>query len=411
LIRREAPNGLNIDVLSADLEAALAAPGTDTDVLIQARDQVRVFSLEADRGDAMQPLIAELRLQSSQKVPTKLVSVAGRVKAPGQYPLEPGMRVSDLIRAGGNLAEAAYVLEAELTRFSLDTTAERQTNVINVSIDRILAGDTAADFVLTPHDVLTIKLIPNWSDLESVSIEGEVRFPGTYPIRRGERISSVIGRAGGLTEVAFADGAVFLRAALRQQEQRQLKELAGRIESEVTLASTAAAETSDPESAAARQALLNQLDATVATGRLVIDLPQILSSHTEDRADIAMQDGDRVLIPQQTHTVTIIGEVQYPTSHVFDPAISRNEYIDMSGGASQNADKKRIYVVRADGAVVMNSGSRFLGKRNSIDIRPGDTIVVPLDANRVSKLTLWTNVTTIIYNIAIAAAAVASFSI
>ncbi len=407
LIRRETPDSLQIEVLSADLNAALGAPGSAADVLLSPRDQVRIFNLDASRSSIVQPLIAELRLQSSQSEPTRVVSVSGRVRAPGQYPLETGMHVSDLIRAGGGLAEAAYAYEAELTRHSLGTGDERQTELININLARILEGDAAADLTLAPHDLLSIKEIPQWRELESVSIQGEIRFPGTYSIRHGARLSSVIARAGNLTDIAFAHGAVFLRSELRRREQQQLNELAQRLQSEVAVA--AASTTDEPQSAAARQALLDQLNATVATGRLVIDLPLILSGPTSDHADVVLEHGDRLLIPHQSQTVTIIGEVQFPTSHIYMADISRNQYIDKSGGTTQNADKKRIYIVRADGAVIINTGSLFFRKTDISDIRPGDTIVVPFDADHMNRLTLWTNVTTVIYNLAVAAAAVASF--
>ena len=113
--------------------------------------------------------------------------------------------------------------------------------------------------------------------------------------------------------------------------------------------------------------------------------------------------------PKESQTVTVIGEVQHPTSHIFRPDSAVNEYIEKSGGTTAEADEKRIYVVRADGAVEPDSGSRFFRSRGGASIRPGDTIVVPLDADRMSKLSLWTSVTTIIYNIGIAAAAVSSF--
>jgi protein involved in polysaccharide export with SLBB domain len=220
-------------------------------------------------------------------------------------------------------------------------------------------------------------------------------------------LRSVIQRAGGLTDIAFADGAIFLRRALRQREQEQLERLAERLQSEAGVAELAA--DGDTESVAARQALLEQLESTEATGRLVIDLPRILASDYDEEVDVVLADGDRLLVPEYSQTVTIVGEVQFPTSHVFDRGISRNQYIDKSGGTTQNADKKRIYIVRADGEVVASSGSRFFRGGNVKDIRPGDTIVVPLDADRINKLTLWTNVTTILYNIGVAAAAVASF--
>jgi len=317
------------------------------------------------------------------------------------------MRVSDLIRAGGQLSEAAYPVDAELIRYTTGVSEVRETELIEIDLAAILSGNTSADLALAPHDVLSIKEIPHWRDLESVSLEGEVRFPGRYPIRRGERLRSVIQRAGGLTDIAFADGAIFLRQALRQREQEQLQELTERLQSEISAAELSA--DSDMEDASARQALLQQLESTQATGRLVIDLPRILAAHYDQEADLVLAAGDRLLVPEYSQTVTIVGEVQFPTSHVYDQGISRNEYISKSGGTTKNADKKRIYIVRADGEVVASSGSRFFRGRNVRDIRPGDTIVVPLDADRMNRLTLWTNVSTIIFNIGIAAAAAASF--
>jgi polysaccharide export outer membrane protein len=318
------------------------------------------------------------------------------------------MRVSDLIRAGGFLDEAAYVLEAELTRYEIGSAQNRETDLISIQLAKVLAGDTVADLTLQPYDILNIKEIPLWRELEVVEVDGEVRFPGNYPIRRGERLSSILQRAGGLTDLAFAEGAVFLRIDLRLREQEQLNELAQRLEAEVEQA--AAGDLDDSAAQAARRALLQQVRETEATGRLVIDLPNLLSGSHDDTADIVMQDGDRLLIPRDSQTVTIIGEVQYPTSHVFEPNVDRNDYIARSGGLTTRADKRRIYVVRADGGVIASNGSRFFRGRGRGDIRPGDTIVVPLDADYISRLSLWTSVTTIIYNIGVAAAAVASFS-
>ena len=407
LIRRELPENLQVQILAADLAAAFAARGSDADVLLSPRDQVTVFDLGVNRGDLVAPIIDELRVQSNIAEPSREVAIAGRVRAPGQYPLTEGMRISDLLRAGGRLDEAAYSLEAELTRFSANTGRPRQTELVTVDLSRVLQGDPAADIELSPHDVLIIKEVPLWRDLEQVEVVGEVQFPGRFPIRRGERLSSLLRRAGGTTDLAFPEGAIFLRETLRIREQQQLEELVERLESDVESIGVSAEEPAEITSA--RRALLNQTRRTEATGRLVIDLSVILSGRAGDDADIMLRNGDRILIPKQSQTVTIIGEVQFPTSHIFSSDTNVQDYIAKSGGITADADKKRIYVVRADGAVEPSGGSRFFRNRNGQSLRPGDTIVVPLDADRISKLSLWTNVTTIIYNIGIAAAAVASF--
>jgi protein involved in polysaccharide export with SLBB domain len=124
--------------------------------------------------------------------------------------------------------------------------------------------------------------------------------------------------------------------------------------------------------------------------------------------DVLLRDGDKLLVPKRTQEITILGEVQSPTSHVFRRGLTRDDYIARSGGVTQKADRKRIYVVRANGDVVTGERSGWFRRSQSIEMRPGDTIVVPLDAERVRALPLWQAVTTIIYNLAVALLAVRS---
>src|SRR5262249_19738981 len=158
------------------------------------------------------------------------VSVGGRVNAPGQYALEPGMRVSDLIRAGGSLNEAAYGGKAELTRNGIDSGEVRQTELIEIDLAKAMAGDPADDIQLRPYDQLIVKELPLWGSQEYVEVQGEVRFPGRYPIQRGETLKSVVQRAGGITDLSFARGAVFTRATLKERERRQIEELTKRMQ-------------------------------------------------------------------------------------------------------------------------------------------------------------------------------------
>src|SRR3569832_1049905 len=111
--------------------------------------------------------------------------------AAGDYPLEPHMRVSDLLRAGGGLQDAAYGAKAELTRYRVDND-RRQTQLVEIDLAAILRGDTSADLTLQPFDVLNVKELPEWTEQEQVMLVGEVRFPGKYPIHRGETLRSVL---------------------------------------------------------------------------------------------------------------------------------------------------------------------------------------------------------------------------
>jgi hypothetical protein len=222
----------------------------------------------------------------------------------------------------------------------------------------------------------------------------------------------VLERAGGVTALAFPSGAVFTRRELLDREQEQLTRLADRLQSDLAstaLQAAAANQGQAGQALAVGQSLLNQLKATKPVGRLVIDLSRILSHPRESELDVMLRDGDELIIPKLKQEVTVIGEVNYTTSHLFRDNLMRDDYIDMSGGITRKADKGGIYVVRADGSVVADDGSGWFRRSSQMKMRPGDTIVVPLDTERMPALPLWQAVTSIIYNLAIAAAAVNSF--
>jgi len=412
LIRREVPPDRHISVVSADLAAALKAPGTKADLELMPRDRITVFDLASGRDRIVQPILNELRLQGSANQPSEVVRIQGRVKVPGEYPLEPGMTVSDLIRAGGGLTDGAYGGVAELTRYQVVNGESRRTERIDVDISAALHGDPSGNVRLAPFDYLSVKEVPNWEAQETVELKGEVRFPGSYPIKRGETLVSVIQRAGGLTDYAFAEGAVFTREELRKREQEQMDMLAQRMQRDLALLALQGAVANQAGAATALsvgQSLLGQLRAEKAVGRLVIDLPRTLHSSPGSGADIALRDGDSLIVPRFQQQVTVIGEVQNSTSHLYNVKLARDDYISQSGGMTRRADKKKIYIVHANGSVVAGEGSRWFESGANIAMKPGDTVVVPLDTERIPALPFWQAVTQIIYNVAIAAAAVHSF--
>ena len=406
LIRRETERGQPVIAVSASLADAMAAPGSRANVELRARDTVHIFSKSAGRQRVVEPLLEEFRQQATLDRPAMEVEISGTISAPGMYPLEAGMRVSDLIRAGGGLTESAFGLEAELTRYGVSAAGERTTDVVAIDLDAVRRGDSVADIELAEHDYLIVKQSPDWDTVWTVELQGEVRFPGTYRIRKGESLRSVVRRAGGLTDGAFAEGSVFLRESLREREQEQIETLARRLEADLVSLSLQDASGGGTDTMSTGQALLDQLRNTEATGRLVIDLPKLVAGQA---TEIELRDGDELLVPKRSQVVTVLGETQQNTSHVYSAELDRADYIDLSGGLTRRADKKRIYVVRANGAVVANSRSRWFGRGNRVEIRPGDTIVVPLDADKMRPLTFWTNVTQILYQGAIAIAAVDSF--
>lgn len=413
LIRRESGPDRRVSVLSADLVAAFANRASSANVPLQARDRVYVFDLAASRKDVIDPIVADLQRQSLSDEPLKMVGVGGRVKVPGQYPMESGMTVGDLLRAAGGLDQAAYSGTAELTRYEIIDGERRQTALLELNLARILAGDPTADVQLRAFDYLVVREMPLWREQESVTITGEVRFPGTYPIKRGETLKSVVARAGGLTDMAFLEGSVFTRAELREREQRQMYVLAERLQRELTAVSLQAAQVGDKgdtaQTLAAGQALLADLKATRAVGRLVIDLGVVLAADSGTTNDVVVKDGDLLVVPRLTQEVSVIGEVQTATAHLYQAGLSRDDYIARSGGTTQRADKKRTFVIRANGEVASDAGRKWFGRSRADEMRPGDTVVVPLNVDQVRPLTMWTSVTQILYNIAVAVAAVNSF--
>jgi protein involved in polysaccharide export with SLBB domain len=422
MIRREVPPEEKIEVISADLERALSARGSAADPQLHARDKIIVFDLTANRSRTVAPIIEDLKLQASTTAPAQMVVINGEVRVPGAYPLEPSMHISDLIRAGGSLEDSAYAGDAELSRSEVVDGKQRQTELIEVNLAAIRHKEPGADLELKPYDMLMIKRTPQWELPGSIVLTGELRHPGRYPIQRGETLSSILRRAGGLTDLAFDEGAIFIREELKTREKEQLEMLSNRLQSDLASLSLEAVSTSAisgssggggasaAQALAIGQQLIQQLRNTKPVGRLVIDVHQVTKGRPGGPGDVLLRDGDELLIPKKTQEITVLGEVQSPTSHVYRAGLSRDDYIAKSGGSTQKADRKRIYIVRANGDVVSGGRTGWFRRSRSGDMRPGDTIVVPLNTERVAALPLWTSVTTIIYNLAIAILAIHSVS-
>jgi hypothetical protein len=132
----------------------------------------------------------------------------------------------------------------------------------------------------------------------------------------------------------------------------------------------------------------------------VIDLEAVVNDARDQ--DIVLRNGDQLVVPPITQEVLVLGEVQYATSHLFRRALDRQDYINLSGGLTNRADDKRIYVVRANGEVTAGTGGRWFNRSGGVEIRPGDTIVIPLDTDRVRPLVAWQGITQVLYNIAVA---------
>lgn len=378
-------------------------------LMLKPQDQVLIFDHKAEnRKQLLEPVLERLKRQSNAEDSLAIAAVSGQVKFPGEYPVTQSLTISSLVLAAGGLTDAAFTARAELSRTEGFNEAEARFDIKNISVNLANAlNKTDADIKIESRDRLNIFTKPEWAENRSVVIAGEVRFPGTYQIARGEKLSELIARAGGFTEDAFPFGAVFTREKVKEREQLQFNRLLQQLRADIAakaVTSSGTAQqmpTTTPEQS---MALVKQLESTEMVGRLSINMTQIEAGNPE--FDVVLEQGDRLLVPRKTRSVTVIGEVQYPSSHSFDGKLSIKDYLALAGNPRKRADEDRVYVVRADGSVIMPNSGMFL--MSSKEIVPGDTIVVPLDVEYKDSLSLWGQISQIAYQTAIAVAALNS---
>ncbi|MDB2512478.1 SLBB domain-containing protein [Luminiphilus sp.] len=406
LVREALADEGDISVFGVDLRAVLATPGGEHDVSLLPKDQVILFSKNESKAPALAGVVERLKRQTELGELAKVVRSGGTVKFPGEYPLTDDMSIKDLISASGGLVASAYSQSAEISRTSLEDPSAARSLIVVADLN--LQSQTR----LEPSDVAEFRTIPDFRETETITLEGEFVFPGTYAFEKGEMLSSVIERAGGFTDEAFIDGSVLLRVSLRQREEEEINRLVGLLDDELSANSLRDANSDiavDEEKVSAQRSAIAQLSNMEATGRLVIPLSDIVSGLGRD---VVLKDGDRLLIPKFSQEVTIIGEVRRPTSYLFDPNFGQADYIEQSGGYKDRADKSGLYIVKAGGEVIIPRRGLFRFQSAKRAVGPGDTIVVPLDTDdtRIRGVPLLAEVSTIIYQLALGSAAVKSFS-
>lgn len=402
IIKREKKPLRELEVIHVSLRNVFANPNSKFDHLLNSRDEVLVLDRVTPRGETLIDIIDQLKLQSSAGTLAQIVSVRGDVNFPGEYPLTDNMDVQQLIAAAGGLREAAYLNGAELTRQDLTDPEKASINHIDLDLAKELSEKKALE--LQPKDKLSIFTTPEYSEDLTITLEGEVLFPGLYEFKRGETLSQVVARAGGFTSMAHIQAAVFTREDLKAQEAKQLEELRERMREDIAASELEEAAAGKGASIKDAESLLNALSETEALGRLVISLEDIVSGKT---ADIQLKNGDYLIVPTFRQEVSVLGEVQHSTAHLHNREWMLEDYLEKSGGLTNRADDDRIYVVKADGSVFLPNQSGWLTHQNEL-LSPGDTIVVPLDTDRIKSLTLWTSVSQIVYQLALGAAAVKS---
>lgn len=390
------------------LTLSTTGSGTKKDKSIeQAAQDENSNDLSADsyspysRNNLLAPIIKQLKQQASTNKAIQLVEINGKVSHPGVYPLTVNGRVADLITAAGGLLESAYTKEAEITRM-VDGDAS-QVEHVKINLEQLI-GSNESSLALQSKDSLNIFAIPNWQENVKVTLKGEFKFPGTYTIRRGETLSNLLERAGGFSDFAERNAAIFTRLSVKQQEQQQLARLATELRRDVASKSFQDSVSSSSLSYDEMNNLLNDLASVEALGRLVIDLPLIQNN----QQTLVLQDGDTLYVPSKRDSISVVGEVNYSTTHLYKAGISVDDYLELSGGLKERADDDRIYIIKANGAVTIPNTGNWFAPGNEQVLEPGDTIVVPMDAGHMDKLTLWSTATQILYQLGVAVAAIGS---
>lgn len=355
------------------------------------------------------------------------VRISGEVQKPGIYRLFGNMKVRDLLVFAGNTKMTAFLQNAEISRTKIDGNSVTSYPIV-INLQQALAGDPQHNVALEPFDELYIRKIPNWSEETDryVTLKGEFVYPGVYPIYRGERLSSVIARAGGFTDRAYTRAAKFTRRSVQIEQQKRMNEALNRAEREIEqkqgqLASASASR----DELASTQASLDSLSKAVekmrqlkAEGRVVIRIESPEKLRNTDY-DLMLEGAETLEVPQHPGVVHVLGEVYNQTSFVYKPETARvNELLNMAGGPTRNAEVADIYLIRADGSVESRQQASFgfswnketrswgFGGFMSTPVYEGDTIIVPQKLEKTAWMRDIKDITQILANVAMAAGSV-----
>src|SRR3989339_366258 len=352
-IYRAAPPKREPEILVVNLNK-MKAGDPQNNPLLKEFDQIRVYADSEIKGEPKVYISGEINDEAVNE-------------GTGAFPLVKNMRISDLIFLAGGVKSSAFLNKAELVR----TDEKNISKSYEINLSKILKEkDKKEDFLLQENDYLFIRKIPDYGFNEKVTIKGNVLYPGKYVISRGERLSVLIERAGGLTEKAFLAGAVFIRESVKLQQTekaaKMIKELEIRKGWEFAQIPVGLPKEErdfrHQQVEGAYEFSLKKISME-ASGRIILNLSDLKSGANND---IILQDGDYLEIPEKIYSVDVMGEVYFPGSILYENGKSVDYYIDACGGRTDFADRGRILVLKANGKI-----------ENSYSVGMGDTVFIP----------------------------------
>jgi protein involved in polysaccharide export with SLBB domain len=350
---------------------------------------------------ALQPFDT-IRVNGRYEADAPKVTIGGEVLRPGVYALHDGMTAAQLVRMAGGFKRDALLDNADLTSYSIRDMAKVESERTSIRIgDAVQHPQSKADAILKPGDVLTVHQITGWNDIgSSITIQGEVDHPGNYGIQQGERLSSILRRAGGFRDTSYPAGAVLIREEVRRLEEKSRQELIRQIETSATAARINPGLGNNDPSATLQMIgqqqdqVVNRLRSQPAVGRLVIRISGDITSWENTPDDIEVRAGDVLRIPKRPGFVLVSGQVYNSTAITYSPDQTAAWYLRRAGGVTEIANKSEIFIIRANGSVVGRGTGTWLDHDVlSTKLDPGDVVVVPQKI--IGASVFWRNLLTV----------------
>lgn len=334
---------LTREVLSLDLKAILS--GTAEEVLLQKNDSLHVSSIHDIKDIGT-------------------VTVEGEVTAPGTFAFIENMTIEDLIIQAGGLLESASTVKIDVSRRIKNQTSLEQPDSIGqiytLTFKDGYAVEGQKDFVLQSYDHVVVRRSPGYFAQTTVTVSGEVIFPGTYVMtHKTERISDLVKKAGGVSSWAYIKGAR-LQRKMNEDEKRRVESALDFLDS--------AKDSIDVDKINANNSYYVGIDLTKALGNPGSD------------ADLVLREGDELIVPEYVNTVKISGNVMYPNTVTYDPSFRVKDYVEMAGGYGYHSKKSKAYVIYMNGTV--KRARRF----STGVIEPGCEVVIPQKRQKDSNL-------------------------
>jgi protein involved in polysaccharide export with SLBB domain len=381
-------DGMQLSDVIHSYQDLLPEPATQGEIVRLVAPDFHPETIQFDLADALigntnpslQPFDT-IRIRGRYEVDAPQVAIRGEVLRPGSYAMSQNMTPAKLVSMAGGFKRDALLSTADLASYTVQNGEKVVSQRASIHID----NDAFDKVPLKPGDILTIHQLSGWNDIgASVILEGEVTYPGSYGLQEGEHLSSVLRRAGGLRDTAYASGAILIRTQVKDLEEKTKVELIHQIETSSASARLApnlgnGDQTALLQAATQQQAeVLQRLKNQPASGRLVIHISADLNSWAGTPADIEMHAGDVLTVPKRPGFVLVSGQVYNAAALTYVPGKEASWYLRRAGGTNDVANRKEVFVIRANGSVIGRRSGEWYGTNVlSTRLDPGDVIVVP----------------------------------